>query len=179
MVVASAMIVPTFYAGPVLWDALKGWSQFPLIAEFKASSSLSRWYLPADNIELVRDNVAAEPRGRFYVDEHRSVILMPIVGNWTDYHSVCVEYVSSGSASVDFSVRDGLPLVSGKPRHVVRFDLSEGHHVWRVRIDDLPGGARFSPVDLSRVQSVHWFLDSLSSTPKIPVEFDVIRIWLE
>lgn len=145
---------PAIQTGPVLWDAILAWREFPLLSRFESPWEARRWYF--QQVRLIR----AEPGAaalEFAADENGSgAILFPIVRDWSGYETLEIDFSFEGPPMIFLiSVRDGKKLPPELPRYDLWRRYEPGEHRVRIDLDELARGGKFPPIELHRVQSLH------------------------
>jgi hypothetical protein len=172
--------IPLAGAWPTLADAVASYQAFPVLADFSSREQWRRWKI--DGCQL-----NCEPRAeglgvgmlRSFADSKRppSIILFPILRDWSRYDGLNVEFELDGDPlAITLSVRDGRRVKP--PRR--RFDRFGTYAAGRHRVTlDLKAIARgapaVAPIDVAAVQSFHIIIEQLGTDRIVRLR----RIWLE
>lgn len=171
---------PVSEAWPTLADALAAWRKFPVLADFSAPSQWRRWKIDDCTLNCRLDAAGASvgvlecgPN----VQSTPSIILFPIVRDWSRYRWLCIDFELDGDAlPMTFAVRDGRRVTA--PRH--RFELSDtydrGRHAVRIDLSKIAqGSSDIAAVDVDAIQSFHIIVDPQGRRRVVRLD----RIWLE
>jgi hypothetical protein len=179
---ATALIVawPIADAVPVLADAVGQYRSFPTIAAFDRPFADVSWYCEGAALERVHARNPEQWVGRLEslngAPHPPSAILFPVVHDWRGYRRVCWEFEFEGEPlSILISVRDGRRAASGKKRFDSVETYSAGRHTRCFDLEALARGDEFAPVDLSRIQSLHFVVLGADG----PRSVDLVRVYLE
>ena len=148
------VLTPLALESPVLIDAWHAAREFPVLADFESRWETQRWH--SSGITMRRVLVQGKWRGEILnvsSQAYGSAILLPVIGDWSDYDRVCCEFSFTGAPMrILISARDGHG----------RIDESREYAAGTYRVclnlrDPVTAGDQ-SRLDLTRVQSFHFAL---------------------
>jgi hypothetical protein len=155
--VSALAMWPLAHVAPVLVDAYRGWSSFPVLADFDGPFCDRRWLCkPRTGVHI--HPVAGSAIVDFAADPESGagMVLLPIVRDWSGYERLVIDFSFEGEPLfLLISVRDGKKLPPEKPRFDLWRHYQPGTHHVEIDLNDLARGGDFPPIELDRVQSLH------------------------
>jgi hypothetical protein len=155
--VAALLAWPVAEVAPYAADAVEGRRAFPVLADFATRRQLLRWecdqaaITPADGGGLIR--LLPGPA------DYPSAALRPVVSDFGAYRWLCCELrVDDAPLDLVISVRTGGTGHAGTTHAQLPRRYGAGRHVVRVDLWSLAGRGRPSPLDLSDVRAVQFFV---------------------
>ncbi len=181
-VAAVALVAwPLVQTVPIVLDAYRAYRSFPVLCEFQTDLEVGRWQVAMASLDRVKYDRTSERwagKVRFFPcnSGESSLVLFPVVADWTGYRRFCCELSVKGEPiSLLVSIRDGEKV--SKPLR--RFDLLQryeaGWHRISIDLDELARGGTFAPVHTSKVQSIHLVSYDRSETKTVYIH----RVYLE
>ena len=167
LIVAIAVAWGACQYGPVFADAIQAFRTFPVLADFSSPWAASRWRLESARITSVATNPPDSSRSatiEFLPNGHGSsgLVLLPVVRDWSAYRTMHCQIEFRGEPiDLGVSIRDGRKVAAPRKRFDWRNRLSAGSHDICLDLVDIAEGRDCAPVDLTRVQSLHLWVENL------------------
>ena len=148
------LLTPLAMESPVLIDALRAAREFPMLADFNSGCETHRWY--SGGIKMRRVLNHGKWKGEIQnasLHTYGSAILLPVIGDWSEYDRVCCEFSFTGPPmQILISARDA------KGRIDFSREYTAGTHRVCVNLRNPVTAGRLSHLDLTCVQSFHFAL---------------------
>lgn len=159
---ASLLVWPVWDCVPALLDAVAACRSFPVLTDFRSQFEAQRWVTRSARLARVKDATRDGWRGRLDVAFGPGVageaIQFPVIADWRGYRWLICEFSFQGPPlTILFSIRDGRPVAAPQRRYDLQQLYLPGTHRLVVDLDRLSrGDDHCAPVDVSRVQSLHF-----------------------
>lgn len=148
------LLTPLALESPVLIDACRAAREFPVLADFSSRGETQRWY--NSGIRMRRVLVHGTWRGEIQngaSQTYGSAILLPVIGDWSDYDRVSCEFSFTGPPmQILISARDANGRID------VSREYTAGTHRVCVNLRDPVTAGHVSHLDLASIQSFHFAL---------------------
>jgi hypothetical protein len=148
------LLAPLALESPVLIDAWRAAREFPVVADFSSRGATQRWYSSGIRMRRVLDH--GTWRGEIQngsSQTYGSAILLPVIGDWSEYDRVCCEFSFAGPPmQILISARDANGRIDNSREYTA------GTHRVCVNLRHSVTAGALSHLDLTRVQSFHFAL---------------------
>ena len=164
---------PVWDAVPVFVGAWRAYQAFPVVCDFRAPQDPARWR--AYSATIHRESASASDcqwvgcmTRNAGSDAYWGGSLFPVVQDWSLYKEVCCEFSFSGEPlRILISVRDGRKVAPPAQRFDSVDVYEPGTHRVCFDLSSLRRGGRFSPLDVTSIQSFHFEIQNATATQEV------------